>query len=82
MNPDEGRFANDQRSAIQPFLQGPRDCIGQNLARLEMSLVIGYLIYHFDFVLPDGREALGEWEDQETYAVWMKSPLMVELVAR
>lgn len=46
-----------------------------------MSLVIGYLIYHFDFVLPNGREDLGEWEDQETYAVWMKSPLMVELVA-
>ncbi|GCB27031.1 probable sterigmatocystin biosynthesis P450 monooxygenase stcF [Aspergillus awamori] len=82
LNPDEGRFANDRRSAIQPFLQGPRDCIGQNLARLEMSLVVGYLIYHFDFVLPNGREALGEWEDQETYAVWMKSPLMVELVAR
>ena len=26
---DEGRFANDKRSVVQPFSFGPRNCIGR-----------------------------------------------------
>lgn len=76
---EAGRFRNDRRDATQPFLQGPRDCIGQNLARMEIALILGHLFYNFDLSLPEGTESIGKWEDQETYAVWVKSPLPVVL---
>ncbi|PYH88267.1 benzoate 4-monooxygenase cytochrome P450 [Aspergillus ellipticus CBS 707.79] len=69
-------FAKDKRHATQPFLQGPRDCIGQNLARMEIVLILGKILYHFD-LQPEGK--LGRWEDQETYAVWVRAPLPVRL---
>ncbi|KAA8645283.1 hypothetical protein EYZ11_003665 [Aspergillus tanneri] len=80
LNSEKGRFANDQRLATQPFLQGPRDCIGQNLAQMEIVLILGHLLYHFDLDLPQGPESLGRWEDQDTYAVWLKSPLPVRVI--
>ncbi|KAL4905802.1 hypothetical protein BDW74DRAFT_167494 [Aspergillus multicolor] len=82
LHPDQGAFANDRRNTVQPFLQGPRDCIGQNLARMEIFLILGHLLHHFDLALPsaiDGHGGLENWADQETYAVWVKSPLPVEL---
>ncbi|KAL4942502.1 hypothetical protein BDV06DRAFT_235403 [Aspergillus oleicola] len=80
--PDQAAFANDRRNAVQPFLQGSRDCIGQNLACMEIFLILGHLLHHFDLTLPsaqDGHGVLENWEDQETYAVWVKSPLPVKL---
>ncbi|KAB8259415.1 benzoate 4-monooxygenase cytochrome P450 [Aspergillus pseudonomiae] len=72
-------FGKDHKHATQPFLQGPRDCIGQNLARMEIVLILGKLLYHFD-LQAEGK--LGRWEDQETYAVWVKAPLPVRLRVR
>ncbi|RAL04446.1 cytochrome P450 [Aspergillus ibericus CBS 121593] len=82
LHPTEAPFAHDHRTATQPFLQGPRDCIGQNLARMEISLILGHLLYHFDLDVPRGVESLGKWDDQETYAVWLKAPLSVKVVVR
>ncbi|KAF9884656.1 hypothetical protein FE257_001409 [Aspergillus nanangensis] len=78
---DEGaRFRNDRTEATQPFLQGPRDCLGQNLAKMEILLLLAHLLYNFDMSLPLGEAGtLEKWEDQETYAVWVKSPLLVRL---
>ncbi|GLB11585.1 hypothetical protein AtubIFM57258_008455 [Aspergillus tubingensis] len=78
-SPPDDPFEKDRRHATQPFLQGPRDCIGQNLARMEIVLILGKILYHFD-VQPEGP--LGRWEDQETYAVWVKTPLPVNLRTR
>lgn len=84
LHTDRGLFANDRRDAVQPFLQGPRDCIGQNLARMEISLILGHLLYQFNLSPPTGEGHAGvqRWEDQETYAVWVKSPLLVRLSVR
>lgn len=81
LHPDQGRFANDRRDALQTFLQGPRDCIGQNLARMELFLILGHLLYQFELSPPTGKEhpVMERWEDQETYAVWVRSPLPVRL---
>lgn len=78
------RYNNDRKEANQPFLQGPRDCIGQNLAQSEIVLILGHLLYNFDITLPEGlgSQALNKWEDQETYAVWVGNPLPVHLRLR
>ncbi|KAL1982527.1 hypothetical protein VTN96DRAFT_1252 [Rasamsonia emersonii] len=77
--PEAARFRNDRRDAFRPFLQGPRDCIGKNLAKMEIVLILGRLFYHFDLSFPEGIESIGKWEDKETYVVWAKSPLPVLL---
>ena len=40
----------DNLAASQPFLLGPRGCIGQNLAKLEMRLILAKLAFRFDEV--------------------------------
>ncbi|KAI9693417.1 MAG: hypothetical protein M1820_009293 [Bogoriella megaspora] len=72
-------FPHDKKDALQPFLQGPRDCIGQNLARLELHLILGRMLHAFDMTAPDGVSNLFVWENQSTYAVWDRSPLPVHL---
>ncbi|OAX77264.1 hypothetical protein ACJ72_08440 [Emergomyces africanus] len=81
LHPDQDLFVNDRQETVQPFLQGPRDCIGQNLARMEIFLILGQLLYQFNLSsLPDDGHTRGQrWEDQETYVVWVKSPLLVRL---
>lgn len=73
------QFAADELDAVQPFLAGPRDCIGQNLARVEILMIIAHMLYHFDVTAPQGTF---KWENQETYAVWTRTPLMVKLSKR
>ncbi|CAM1500394.1 Fc.00g095560.m01.CDS01 [Cosmosporella sp. VM-42] len=42
---------------VLPFSQGPRACIGRNLAYMELSICIAALILGFEWELPgDGRE--------------------------
>jgi cytochrome P450 len=42
-------FHPDSKSAYMPFEKGPRDCIGQQLAILEMKLVLVLTLRYFDF---------------------------------
>ncbi|OJD15154.1 hypothetical protein AJ78_04579 [Emergomyces pasteurianus Ep9510] len=81
LHSNQDLFAKDRREAVQPFLQGPRDCIGQNLARMEIFLILGHLLYQFNLSSPtgEGHPGVQRWEDQDTYAVWVKSPLPVRL---
>ncbi|KAB8279120.1 cytochrome P450 [Aspergillus minisclerotigenes] len=70
---------SDQRHTTQPFLQGPRDGYGQNLARMDIVLILGNLLDYFDL---KAEGWLGRWGDQKTYAVWVKTPLPVRLRVR
>ena len=63
-------------TAFNPFSIGPRNCIGKNLAYLEMRLILAKLIWNFNLV-PVGK--VGEWGDQKTYVLWEKEPLEVGL---
>ena len=76
---DGERFRGDNRAVVQPFSLGPRNCIGQNLAKAEMRLILAKLVWHFDMELVDKDE---DWvSKQHVYGLWDKEPLMVKLVS-
>lgn len=72
---EDPQFQDDKRDASQPFHIGPRNCIGRNLAYVEMKVIIARLVWHFD--IENATE--GDWLDQKVYIVWEKSPLWVKL---
>ncbi|KAK1511383.1 averantin oxidoreductase [Colletotrichum abscissum] len=72
---EDARFENDKRDASQPFQYGPRNCIGRNLAYVEMKIIMSRLLWHFDVMNATDYN----WMDQRVFAVWEKSPLWVRL---
>ncbi|KAJ5788416.1 hypothetical protein N7457_003406 [Penicillium paradoxum] len=76
---DDPRFANDNKTAMQPFSFGPRNCIGRNLAYVEMRMILTRMIYNFDMEL-DQPEL--DWMDHNCYVLWDKPELMVRLELR
>ncbi|GFF65623.1 isotrichodermin C-15 hydroxylase [Aspergillus lentulus] len=73
------RFANDNKEAMQPFSYGPRNCIGRNLAYVEMRLILARMVFNFDMEL-DQPEL--DWLNQECFFLWEKPALPVRLTPR
>ncbi|KAK1636086.1 cytochrome P450 [Colletotrichum phormii] len=70
-------YALDRREAFQPFHIGPRNCLGRNLAYVEMRIMLARLLWNFDLVLAEDSKA---WvETQKIYTLWEKGPLNVYL---
>lgn len=44
-----------QKACFNPFSYGPRACVGQNVAHMEMALIIGTAFHRYDFVLYQGK---------------------------
>ncbi|EKV15980.1 hypothetical protein PDIG_23350 [Penicillium digitatum PHI26] len=76
---DDPRFANDSKTAMQPFSFGPRNCIGRNLAYVEMRLILARMIFNFDMELDKPEQ---DWMDQQDYFIWIKPKLMIKLKPR
>ena len=73
-------FAGDNQAVFQPFSVGPRNCIGKNLAYAEMRLIMTRLLWRFDLSIPEGMPKWCRWaEDQKSFFLWDKSPLMVSV---
>ncbi|RYP62601.1 hypothetical protein DL771_009644 [Monosporascus sp. 5C6A] len=74
------KYSNDVREAFKPFFTGSRDCIGQNLALLEMRLILAHMVFNFDMSRTDDP-ASKNWvsKQKNTYIVWDKTPLPVQL---
>lgn len=71
------KYANDRMDVLNPFLIGPRNCIGQNLAYAEMRLILARLAYRFDFELCEESK---DWiEGQKNFVLWEKPELFVRL---
>ncbi|KAI1756015.1 cytochrome p450 benzoate 4-monooxygenase [Xylaria castorea] len=45
------RATPQQKSSFNPFSHGPRACVGQNVAHMEMALIIGTAFHRYDFKL-------------------------------
>lgn len=76
----EKRFANDNHSVFKPFSNGPRDCIGKNLAYAEMGLIVAMLLYSFDFEVLPGQD---DWHERQiAFGIWHKGPLNVRFTPR
>lgn len=67
-------FSGDDRPAVQPFSVGPRNCLGINLAYLEIRLILATVVWHFDLEL---CEESRKWDQQKVFNLWEKGPLMV-----
>ncbi|KAK1996652.1 cytochrome P450 [Colletotrichum falcatum] len=66
-------FAGDDREAFQPFHIGPRNCIGRNLAYVEMRLILARVLWNFDIKIADNST---DWASrQKIYLLWEKGPL-------
>ncbi|KAF5485433.1 Cytochrome P450 monooxygenase 1 [Colletotrichum aenigma] len=73
----EDEFASDNREAFQPFHIGSRNCLGRNLAYVEMRLILARLIWNFDVQID---EACMDWaEKQQIFILWDKGPLEAHL---
>lgn len=75
--PGQGEYANDRLDAVNPFLLGPRNCIGQTLAYAEMRLILACLIWGFDMSLSE--QSKGWLKDQKNFLLWEKPVLDVYL---
>ncbi|GKT50059.1 trichothecene efflux pump TRI12 [Colletotrichum spaethianum] len=66
-------YASDNKEAFQPFHIGPRNCIGRNLAYVEMRLILARVLWNFDLKIADDST---DWAPrQKIYLLWEKGPL-------
>ncbi|KAH6962134.1 cytochrome P450 monooxygenase-like protein [Ilyonectria sp. MPI-CAGE-AT-0026] len=79
------RYVNDTLKASQPFLIGPRTCLGKNLAYMEMRIILAKLVFLFNW---EAMQSLGpglevDWaRDCKTQFLWAKPRFNVRYVPR
>ncbi|KAM7215487.1 Isotrichodermin C-15 hydroxylase [Rhypophila decipiens] len=70
-------FANDDHSAFYPFILGPRQCPGREVARVTMRLVCAKMFWLFDVEQLSKR--LDFDRDLNVYGMWVKPDLRVRV---
>ncbi len=73
----DSAFADDRKEAFQPFHVGPRNCIGKNLAYVEMRLILARVLWNFDLQIAE--DSLDWMRKQRIYNLWEKGKLNVYL---
>ncbi|KAJ4291290.1 hypothetical protein N0V88_006293 [Collariella sp. IMI 366227] len=68
-------FASDHKEAFQPFHLGPRNCLGKNLAYIEMRLVLTRVLWNFDLRIAE--DSLDWMNKQKVFNLWEKGKLNV-----
>ncbi|KAH6640147.1 cytochrome P450 [Chaetomium tenue] len=72
------QFDQRRHGAFQPFSVGARNCIGKNLAYVEMRVILARLIWNYDLVLNDRMSE--RFLDCKCFNLWIKKPLNVRLI--
>ncbi|KAK4446266.1 cytochrome P450 [Podospora aff. communis PSN243] len=70
-------FASDNKEAFQPFHIGPRNCLGRNLAYIEMRIILARVLWNFDMRIAE--ESLDWMSKQRVFNFWEKGSLYVQL---
>jgi cytochrome P450 len=79
--PTDGEFILDH-SAFNPFSYGPANCVGKNLALLELRVVTCFIVQKLEFKAKDGFR-MESWEEGvEDFSVAKKPPLPVVVETR
>ncbi|KAF1993192.1 cytochrome P450 [Amniculicola lignicola CBS 123094] len=73
----DSKFSGDDKSAHMPFIMGPRQCPGREVARIMFRLVIAKTIWLFDMEQTSKR--LEFERDFTAYGMWMKPEFRVRL---
>ncbi|EAQ83585.1 hypothetical protein CHGG_09989 [Chaetomium globosum CBS 148.51] len=76
---DDPAFAGDHKEAFQPFHLGPRNCLGKNLAYIEMRLILVRILWNFDLRIAE--DSLDWMSKQRIYNLWEKGEAERALVA-
>lgn len=53
----KGEFKNNTGTAFIPFSYGPANCVGKNLAKQEMTMILALLIQTFDLRFAEGFDS-------------------------
>ena len=51
------------------------------MAWTELRLILARLVFNFDLSLPGGPDSGLKWEDQDTFVIWSKQPMSIQLKA-
>lgn len=84
---ESGAYDGDKQEASQPFSLGPRGCIGRHLSYLEMRLILGNLLWHYDIERsdldsPNAKDVWdpsGDLHNVMAFNTWNKPGLMCRL---
>ncbi|KAI0434880.1 cytochrome P450 [Xylaria sp. FL1042] len=71
-------FAGDDRRAYMPFIIGPRQCPGREMAKITFRLVLAKLFWSFDIEQVSKR--LDFDTDFRVYSAWLKPELRVRFL--
>ncbi|RDW86029.1 cytochrome P450-6 [Coleophoma crateriformis] len=70
----------DKLNASNPFSLGPRACMGQNMAWIELRILAAKMIFLFDFEAIDKEIDWGR--DVKSLGLWLKPALMTVVTPR
>ncbi|TDZ61725.1 Cytochrome P450 monooxygenase BOT4 [Colletotrichum trifolii] len=69
-------YSTDVREASQPFSMGPRGCLGQNFAYMEINLILAKMLWKYDLELVNKNL---DWEkESQLHVMWWKPALMIK----
>lgn len=74
------KFDADVKAASEPFLVGPRNCLGKSLAWAEMNLILAKVVWKFDLELSEKTKE--DWSDQKIWLMHEGAPLYVKISPR
>jgi benzoate 4-monooxygenase len=73
-NPDRwlpSNLTQKQKTAFNPFSHGPRACVGQNVALMELELIVGTLFRRYEFLLKQGELECTEGFSKKPVECWV-----------
>lgn len=74
-------FANDARSGIKPFSQGPRVCPGKEIAWWESRVFVAKTLWSFDLVQVSGQDYSID-TDMKAWMTWVKPDIRARFIPR